>query len=80
MNTTSCSDNSKIKHVLAQSLNRQVDEIDDGDRLTDLVAESFALVETVITLQEELGIRLTQEDLRGVETVADLVGVCSERI
>ena len=46
----------------------------------NLVAESFALIETVIDLQEELGIRLLQEDLRDVETVGDLVRVCAERL
>lgn len=80
MTTASSTDNSRIKQVLAKSLSRAPDTIDEGDRLTDLVAESFALVETVITLQEELGIRLAQDDLRGVETVADLMRVCSERL
>lgn len=80
MTTKAVTERQRIKQILAQSLSRAPDEIDDGDRLTDLVAESFALVETVITLQEELGIRLAQEDLRGVETVADLVRVCSERL
>lgn len=80
MTTKAVTHHQRIKQILAQSLSRAPGEIDDGDRLTDLVAESFALVETVITLQEELGIRLAQEDLRGVETVADLVRVCSERL
>lgn len=42
-------------------------------RLTDLVPSSFSLVELLIELQEQHGIRLVQEDLRQLVTVGDLV-------
>ena len=45
----------------------------DGAVLTDLVTESFVLVQIVIDLQEEFGIRLSGEDLREVRTVGDLI-------
>jgi acyl carrier protein len=45
----------------------------DGAVLTDLVTESFVLVQLVIDLQEEFGIRLSGEDLREVRTVGDLI-------
>ena len=80
MTTTSTETHSRILHVLARSLNRAPEEIGEEQKLLDLVAESFALVETIITLQEELGIRLVQDNLRGVETVGDLIRVCSERL
>lgn len=69
-----------IKAALANTLNREPGELDDHTRLKDLVAESFALIEAVINLQEDLGIRLVQDDLRGVETVGDLVEVCARRM
>lgn len=80
MTTATPTHETRVKQVLARALNRPADDIGDGDRLAELVAESFALVEAVITLQEELGIRLAQDDLRGVETVADLTRVCSQRL
>jgi len=73
-------DETKIKQALSQSLNRSLEELEDDILLNNLVAESFALIETVINLQEELNIRLVQEDLRDVETVGDLVQVCAKRL
>ena len=70
----------RVKQALAESLGRGAGELEDATALTDLVAESFALIETVINLQEELHIRLVQEDLREVKTVADLVQVCAGRL
>ena len=80
MTITTSTNETRVKQVLAQALNRASEDLGESDRLTDLVAESFALIEVVITLQEDLGIRLVQDDLRGVETVADLVGVCARRL
>lgn len=74
------SDDTKIKQALGQSLKRNSEELEDDILLNDLVAESFALIETVINLQEELNIRLVQEDLRDVKTVGDLVQVCAKRL
>ena len=80
MTTTLSSKEQRVKQALGQSLDRKPEELEDDMALKHLVAESFALIETVIDLQEELGIRLLQEDLRDVETVGDLVRVCAERL
>ena len=74
------SNDKKIKQALGQSLNRSYQELEDDILLNNLVAESFALIETIINLQEELNIRLVQEDLRDVKTVGDLVRVCAKRL
>lgn len=47
--------------------------------LKDLVAESFLLVELAIELQEELDVRFSQEDLKEVVTVSDLVALIERR-
>jgi acyl carrier protein len=44
-------------------------------RLADLVPSSFSLVELLIELQEQHGIRLAQDDLRHLVTVGDLVAL-----
>jgi acyl carrier protein len=80
MSVTVSANRERVKKVLAEALNRAGEELDDEQALISLVAESFALIETVIRLQEELGIRLVQEDLRAVTSVGDLVGVCAERL
>ena len=51
----------------------------DGAVLTDLVTESFVLVQLVIDLQEEFGIRLSGEDLREVRSVGDLITTVTSR-
>jgi acyl carrier protein len=80
MNSTHSTNAYRVKQALGQSLARKPEELADDIVLKRLVAESFALIETVIDLQEELGIRLLQEDLRDVQTVSDLVRVCAERL
>ncbi len=80
MNTTLSTNSAKVKQALGLSLKRPIEELADQTLLNDLVAESFALIETVINLQEDLDIRLVQDDLRDVKTVGDLVRVCSQRL
>lgn len=80
MSTENVAKDTRIRKALARSLNREPDALADDVVLIDLVAESFALVETVINLQEELNFRLVQDDLRDVKTVGDLVRVCADRL
>lgn len=80
MISTLSTNGARVKQALGKSLNRESKELDDSIVLTDLVAESFALIETVINLQEDLNIRLVQDDLREVKTVGDLVRVCAKRL
>ncbi len=80
MSTENAAKDTRIKKALARSLNREPESLADDVVLIDLVAESFALVETVINLQEELNFRLVQDDLRDVKTVGDLVRVCADRL
>jgi acyl carrier protein len=80
MNTTLSAGELRVRQALGRALDRESDELDDDMELASLVAESFALIEAVISLQEELSIRLVQEDLRDVKTVGDLVNVCAKRL
>jgi acyl carrier protein len=80
MSNTVCANTKRVRQALVKSLGRDGMELDDNMVLTDLVAESFALIETVINLQEKLKIRLVQDDLRDVKTVGDLLSVCAKRL
>jgi acyl carrier protein len=51
------------------------ERLTDGAQLSEVVAESFLLVQLVVELQDALGVRVGAEELRGVRTVGDLVGV-----
>jgi acyl carrier protein len=62
----------EVKQKMAAFLRLPVTKLDDAALLTDVVVESFALVEMVIRLQDDLGVRLIQEDLNNVKTVGEL--------
>jgi len=68
----------KLREQMAVILKQPVSRLDDSALLTDLVCDSFVLVDMVIELQEEFDIILVQEDLRQVKTVGDLIGVFEE--
>lgn len=59
----------------AAALGRSRDSIDPTIPMRDLVVDSFELVDVLVRLQEELNVRIFQEDLVGIETVNDLKGV-----
>jgi acyl carrier protein len=65
-------DNTEFRKKIASILRISSDKVQDNCALTDLVSDSFALVDMVVELQEELSVRLTQENLRDVRTVSDL--------
>lgn len=69
-----------INTLLARLLKVDVSRVVDTTQLTDLVSDSFILIETVVELQEEIGISLVQEDLDGVKTVGQLVDVCLSKL
>lgn len=80
MTTTSHTRQESVRQALGRALGRAPEELADDIELANLVAESFALVETVISIQEELSIRLIQEDLQDVKTVGELVEACAKHL
>lgn len=68
-----------VKAKMAKVLNLNVDEVDDGALLTDVVHDSLCLVELLIELQEDLGVRIVQEDLHEALTVDDLAAMFARR-
>ena len=69
----------KIRQKIAGFVNQPPEKIIDDRILTELVTESFLLVELVIELQEEFHARLMQEDLRSVKTVGDLISTVEKK-
>lgn len=72
-------DRTRVKEKMASLLKQPASKLEDQAVLTSLVAESFALIEMVIELQEEFGIRLVQEDLKDVKSVGDLTALIESR-
>jgi acyl carrier protein len=72
-------DKEEVKKHIALILKQPNHKLEDDVLLTNLVTDSFVLVDMVIELQEEFGITLVQEDLKNVRTVGDLVDLFIQR-
>lgn len=72
-------DKASVKERIAAFLKLPETELQDSAVLTDLVAQSLLLVEMVIELQEDFGVRLVQQDLKTVKTVGDLAQLFEDR-
>lgn len=70
----------ELTALLAKLLKIDAARVTENARLTDLVADSFVLIETVVELQEALDITLVQEDLDGVVSVAQLLDVVTAKL
>ena len=58
---------------IAALLEQPIERLSDDRLLTDLVTDSFVLVEMVIELQEAVGVQFGHDEVRDVHTVGDLV-------
>ena len=62
-----------VKAKIGAFLRIPLERLQDTATLTDLVHDSFVLVQLAIELQEDFNARLVQEDLKDVQTVRDLI-------
>lgn len=70
----------KIKEIIANRLNRSIEEITDDARfIEDLGADSLDLTELLMTLEEEFNIQL-DDDANQIVTVGDAIKYISARI
>ena len=64
----------KAKELLAAQLNISKDKIQDDSKLVeDLGADSLDMVEMLMTLEDEFGVSISDEDALNLKTVADIV-------
>ncbi len=73
-------DSLEFKNKIAKFLKIPLDKVKDDAVLTELVTDSFALIDMVVELQEEYSSRLTQENLKDVRTVSDLQKQLEEHV
>jgi acyl carrier protein len=72
-------DPATVRKRIADTLQLPLAKLTDERLLTDIVRESFAMVEMVIDLQEEFGVRLDQAELKQLKTVADLTALVAAK-
>ena len=63
----------KVRALIAEIAGEPPESLDEGRALDTLAGGSFSLVELVIALQEQLGVRFGQADMHGITTVGGLV-------
>lgn len=71
----------RVRKVLAEQL--AVDEAQvtpDARFAEDLNADSLDLVEAVLALEEEWSIEIPEEEMEGVETVAQAVALVAQKL
>ena len=73
-------DSQQIKARISATLQMPISKLQDDALIPDIVTESFAVIEMVIDLQEEFGIRLGQEDLKELTTLGSLTSLIAERV
>jgi acyl carrier protein len=74
------SNKDSVRAKIAEVLSHKMEVIMDDAVLTDLVNNSFMLVEMVIELQEEFDVRFQQADMNEVKTVGALIDLVDSRI
>ena len=70
----------KVKQLLASQLNISPDKITPESKIVeDLAAESADMIEMVMTMEEEFGISIPDEDAMNLTTVSDIVNYIEKK-
>ena len=69
-----------VRNKIAELLGREPAVVTDEAVLADLVHSSFLLVELVIELQEEFGVRFHQSDMHAIATIGQLLDLVDARM
>ena len=63
----------KLLEIIAEQFNKEVDEIDENTSFVDdLNADSIDIVELIMSIEDEFDIEINDEDLKGLETIAEV--------
>ena len=70
----------KLKELVADQLGVEEDEVTmEATMQDDLGADSLDLVDLVMSVEEEFGVKVADEDLENIKTVGDIVNYIEER-
>ncbi len=66
---------SKVKEIIAGQLEATTAQLrDNASFIDDLKADSLAVVELVLALEQAFGINIPEEDTEKIKTVGDAIG------
>ena len=70
----------KLKELVVDQLGVEEDEVTmEATMQDDLGADSLDLVDLVMSVEEEFGVKVADEDLENITTVGDIVNYIEER-
>ena len=70
----------KVKEIISAQINKPVEDIkDDAKIIEDLGADSLDIVEMLMTLEDEFGISIPDEDTPKMKTIADVAKLIDEK-
>ncbi len=72
--------NENVKKMVASQLGKSEDEISpESSFIEDLGADSLDLVELIMSMEDEFGIEISDEDAESIVTVQDAINFITER-
>ena len=70
----------KLKELVVDQLGVEEDEVTmEASMQDDLGADSLDLVDLVMSVEEEFGVKVADEDLENINTVGDIVNYIEDR-
>ena len=70
----------KLKELVVDQLGVEGDEVTmEASMQDDLGADSLDLVDLVMSVEEEFGVKVADEDLENIKTVGDIVNYIEDR-
>jgi len=62
----------RIKQLAAKEFSLEPEKLDAGGSLDSLGLDSLSFIEFMFKVEEEFGVSVSDEDLKGIKTLADL--------
>lgn len=69
----------KIRNIIADQLGVDANEITESTTFEDLGVDSLDLFQILISLEEEFGVEIPNEDAENIKTIQDVVEYIKER-
>lgn len=70
----------KVKEILVDSLNCEADDVTlEANISEDLGADSLAIVELIMALEDEFGVSLPEEEAKDLKFVKDVVALIDSK-
>ncbi|MCI5791379.1 MAG: acyl carrier protein [Clostridiales bacterium] len=71
----------KLKEVLVEEIGVSPEEVTmDSNMVTDIGADSLDIVQLLIKMEKEYGFKFSDEEMKNVKTVGDVVRYIEEKI